>query len=107
MSWLKRKLLNWLTKEDDPWGAEPGGNFVLGSRKQRMNRTSTSQREVEIDSDRALNFVVYPAEGGTIIEFKTYDRQRDEHKNRLYIIAEEAEFNEALAYIISMERLRA
>ena len=53
-----------------------------------------------------VQFTVYAAEGGTVIETTMYDRKSDEHEHKLYIIGESESFGTQLEQIVTMERLR-
>lgn len=67
------------------------------------------------DEDRVIRrpgmmFTVYPAEGGTVIQCKP-NHHGEMTKNapshpRLYVIHDDAAFNDELANIIHMERIR-
>lgn len=60
-------------------------------------------------------FTVFPAEGGTVIQCRSnnYSENHTQMKNsaathpRLYVIHDDATFNDELANIIHMERVRA
>ena len=49
---------------------------------------------------------IYRANGGTIVETTTYDRQKDRHQNQLHIIGHETDLGQGLSKIITMESLR-
>jgi hypothetical protein len=52
-----------------------------------------------------MNFTVYSATGGKVIEFKTYDPRIDRHISSLYVITEREDLGEELAQIITKETL--
>jgi hypothetical protein len=61
----------------------------------------------EIDQpDRAVQFTVYTANGGRVIETRRYDRKTDRHINNLYVITREQDFGREIDKIITMEALR-
>lgn len=65
------------------------------------------QKSTSIDNpDRALNFVVYTANGGRVIETRKYDRKNDRSYQNLYIITPEQDFGKEIDKIITMEALR-
>lgn len=64
-----------------------------------------SRRE-SIDAN-GMNFSVYKANGGYVVEYRQYDRQRDRHDNKLHIINEDQDLGDALGKIISFEALRS
>ena len=60
----------------------------------------------EFEDSTGLSFVVYSAKsGGKIIQTVSYDRLMDTRKTGLYIIANEDDFGEELAQIITREML--
>lgn len=69
-------------------------NFISGS-----NRHAPATEE-------SLNFKVYTAHGGKIVEFTRYDRRTDRHENDLYIITKDQDFGERIAKIATFETLK-
>lgn len=60
-----------------------------------------------IDSaDRAIQFTVYTATGGRIVETRRYDRKTDRSTNGLYIVTSEQDFGREIDKIITMEALK-
>ena len=92
MKWLKRKLRNWLAEDD-------GLNLASGA-MLKVRETDS------IESDPVLNFKVYNAVGGKIVEFRQYDRQKDRNFNQTYIITSDQDFGERIAKIATMENLK-
>jgi len=91
MKWLKRKLRIWLQEEDTLECASIG--------KIRVSEDC-------VESDPVLNFKVYNAIGGKIVEFRHYDRQKDRNFNQTYIITNDQDFGERIAKIATMEVLK-
>lgn len=91
MSWLKRKLRNWLSEDDTAESVSIG--------KIRVSEDC-------VESDPVLNFKVYNAIGGKIVEFRHYDRQKDRNFNQTYIITNDQDFGERIAKIATMEILK-
>jgi len=58
-----------------------------------------------IDS-HGMNFTVYRANGGTIIETRKYDRKRDNNDHSLHIITDDKDLGEEIGKIITYENLR-
>lgn len=59
-----------------------------------------------VESDPVLNFKVYSAVGGKIVEFRKYDRNRDRNETQTYIITNDQDFGERIAKIATMESLK-
>lgn len=56
--------------------------------------------------ERAIQFTVYNANGGRVVETRRYDRQKDRNHQNLYIITSDQEFGREIDKIITMEALR-
>jgi hypothetical protein len=54
-----------------------------------------------------LRFTVMPAEGGTIIQMRVYDRRKDESNNKTYVIPDsETDIAHRVGQIVAMELIR-
>lgn len=97
MNWLKFKLRNWiLSADDEPDRAYPTPK--LGS----MNTVSTR----DVNSDPTLQFKIYNAIGGKVVEFSRYDRQKDRSFHDIYIISKDEDFGNKIAKIAMLECLK-
>ena len=56
--------------------------------------------------DPVLNFKVYNAVGGKVVEFYAYDRLTDRPQTALYIVTDDDDFGIAIANIAMTQRLR-
>jgi hypothetical protein len=56
--------------------------------------------------ERAIQFTVYSANGGRVVETRRYDRKTDRSSNGLYVINNDADFGKEIDKIITMEALR-
>ena len=96
MNWFKKIVIKWV-RED--WDRAHEDICV----PQKLMST----REVDcVESDPVLNFKVYSAVGGKIVEFRHYDRQKDRNFNQTYIITADQDFGERIAKIATMEILK-
>lgn len=72
--------------------------------------TLTSSRPIAVREDsinsNGMNFTVYRASGGHVIENRVYDRKTDRHNNSLHIITDDKDLGEELGKIITFESLR-
>jgi len=57
-------------------------------------------------ADPILNFRVYNAVGGKVVEFRYYDRGKDRNHNQTYIITNDQDFGERIAKIATLESLK-
>lgn len=77
----------------------------------KINRLSGSLISVgppSIDQpERAIQFTVYNANGGRVIETRRYDKKTDRSSNGLYVINNDADFGKEIDKIITMETLKS
>lgn len=83
----------------------------LGYQHERENQDIVSiNKTIEprsIDQpERALQFTVYTASGGRVIETRKYNKQKDRFDQSLYIITNDQEFGREIDKIITLENLR-
>ena len=55
----------------------------------------------------SMNFHMYAAVGGTVIEAKCYNEKTDVDETRMYVIPEGEEFEKTLSEIVTLERLKS
>jgi hypothetical protein len=65
----------------------------------------TSDRDKFINAN-GITFTVYPATGGHIVEFRSYDSTMDRLTTRLHVIPEGEEFAQRIAETVTLECLR-
>ena len=94
MNWLKRRIRRWLDSEQDIYLPETvhGKNSIVSSR--------------DVGSDPTLQFKIYNAIGGKVVEFSRYDRQKDRNEHDLYIIRNDEDFGERIAKIAMFEGMK-
>jgi hypothetical protein len=88
---LKQKIRNWLMNDD----VDDYESVSLA-----IDDPSPS-----LDSE-GFRLQVHKANGGVVVETKTYDRRKDENRNSLYVITEDKDLGEEIGKIITMENLR-
>jgi len=59
-----------------------------------------------MNSDADLNFRMYKAENGHVMEVRHYDRRTDRHTNKLYLITDDQDLGAEISKIITVESLR-
>jgi hypothetical protein len=96
MNWLKRRLQNWLNSND-----------IESMASNRKNaRGLAIATDSESLSSEPLRLSIYRANGGTVVETRVYDRQKDRSQNQLHIVGHDEDLGHSLAKIITMESLR-
>jgi hypothetical protein len=97
MNWLKRKVRRWLDSEQDE---------VTQYNTMSKDSLGMAVSTREISTDPTLQFKVYSAVGGKIVEFSRYDRKSDRSDHQIYIISKDEDFGEKIAKISTLEVLR-
>ena len=100
MNWFKRMVIRWVREDWDE-------SNRLSGREKYSNEIAVSGDIENLSGDPVLNFKVYSAIGGRIVEFRRYDRGRGNHDSTTYIITEDQNFGERIAKIATMENLKA
>jgi len=102
MNWLKKTLARWV---DD-------GHEILDLEFDRRHRHDELRKGCVVqeldhspDSDPTMNFKVYNANGGKVVEFRQYDRVNDRSVNQLYIIPEDRDFGDSIKHIAMLHLL--
>ena len=90
---IKKWLYNWLNSVNDT------GKIA----RIQSDQPLVSSSRIE---SRGMNFSVYRANGGYVIEHRVYDRKTDRSDNSLHIITDEKDLGEEIAKIITFENIR-
>ena len=94
-NWLRNKMHNFIFPPDEAQRA----NKVL---RPGIGITT----EGETLSTEPMRLSIYRANGGTIVETRVYDRQKDRSQNQLHIVGHDQDLGHSIAKIITMESLR-
>lgn len=94
MKWIKRLVANWAQQ-----GSEENAKVSRGL-------VTSRDSEAVCGDEPILNFKVYSAVGGKVVEFRRYDRQRDRNDTTTYIITNDQDFGERISKIATMEKLK-
>lgn len=100
MKWFDRwfaKKCKWAWENKDEESSYP-------STRGAINEPIGSNR---ISSMNGMNFTVYRASGGHIVEYSSYDRKLDRNNHNLHIINDDKDLGEELGKIITIENLRS
>ena len=93
INWLKKKVVDWV-KED--WNKPQQASPDMLVSNDHPNRFRTE----------GLRFHIYPATGGYVMEYSTYDRNTDRSSSNLHIIPSDQDLGQGIAHIITLEMLR-
>jgi hypothetical protein len=92
MNWLKNRIRNWVNSDPVP--------RALNS---SMNMAKSEETGLGTEP---LRLSIYRANGGTVVETRQYDRQKDRGSNQLHIVGHDEDLGHSLSKIITMESLR-
>ena len=75
-----------------------------GNSHPNGNRISKGHAGIE-DGNIGMNFTVYHATGGKIVQIRSYDTRTDRSTSTLYIVTDKEDLGEEIAHIITRESL--
>jgi hypothetical protein len=98
MKWFKKLVANW---------AQQGRDYAeVESMKSTRGLVRGNDVEAVCGDDPVLNFKVYSAVGGKVVEFRRYDRKSDRNDSTTYIITNDQDFGDRIAKIATMEQIK-
>jgi hypothetical protein len=97
MKWLKKALWRWTYQ---------GRELDEENCKVSRGLVATRAEEALCGDEPVLNFKVYSAVGGKVVEFRRYDRKSDRNDSTTYIITNDQDFGDRIAKIATMEKLK-
>ncbi len=95
-----RFFYNWLAKKCQKALEENNKGQVLAT------KSVSALESISINS-HGMNFTVYRANGGHVIETRKYDRKHDRNDNSLHIITDDKDLGEEIGKILTFENLRS
>ena len=98
IKWFKKKIISWI--REDWENARYEKNDVLTS-----NTISSPVKGRKLEQN-GMNFTLYTANGGYVMEYYTYDSRTDERSTALHIIHSDQDLGQGIAHIITLEMLR-
>lgn len=91
-------MINWLRR-----GLH---SFIFPPDSISAGKTAIVRESNDVDVE-GMRFSVMPAEGGTIVQMRTYDRRKDESHNKTYVIPDtEQDIAHRIGQIVALELLR-
>jgi hypothetical protein len=93
---LKRRIRNWLN--DIP---EEDGPMVNIS---KASMVSSIEKSNDLNGN-PIRLSIHAANGGFIVETRTYDQRKDSHNSNLYIVTDQDQLGEEISKIITMVSL--
>lgn len=90
LNWLRHKLHNFIFPKEEVKAAN-----------------SIAVRESDGPDIEGMRFSVMVAEGGTIVQMRTYDRRKDEQNSKTYVIPDtEQDIAHRIGQIVSLEMMK-
>lgn len=96
MNWLRK----WLNRRHD---SKLRDSEVC---EKVMPMSAGNKVRTQYEDDGTINFRIYGANGGKIVETVRYDAKMGREKTSLYIIADGDDFHESVSKIITLEYLQ-
>lgn len=83
-------------------------NETISSIDRLQTGISISEDRPSIGSSRhRMNFTVYRANGGVLVEINRYDERKDQHHCELHIVHPDENLGDALGKIVTFESLKS
>ena len=101
IKWFKQKVVNWVREDWENASVRINDNGLVPM--DRHGVTSSKGRRLD---QHGMNFTIYSANGGYVMEYSTYDPRTDERNNALHIITSDTDLGQGIAHIITLEMLR-
>ena len=106
MNWFKRMVVNWVREDWEKANQHVPDDCYPTPKMSRGNPISTISGRANVDSEPTLQFKVYSAVGGKIVEFSRYDPKSDRTDRQIYIIGKDEDFGEKISKISTLEVMR-
>lgn len=72
---------------------------------ENIKTTARRKDQSSLDGMNGMNFTIYTATGGLVVQIRQYDPIRDQSDNRLYIVSDREDLGQELGHIITREKL--
>ena len=106
MKWLKRLIYRWNAEGRELYDDDDVPVPMAKSNRSRAILRSGTIGGSDIDSDDGLNITVRKAVGGKIVSFRHYDHKTDRTNYKIYVVADELDFDKELGKMITLESMR-
>lgn len=110
MKWFDKWFANkckqaWENSQDEPEESKYA-NVGLASGRPMPRRNTLSVKSDDSLRSQSTNFALYNANGGTVVELRSYNENTDRNTNVLYVIPSDKDLGEELGHIVTMEALK-
>ena len=104
-NWFLKKV-RWAMSKPQEADKEEIGLVMSPNRTAKAQRGLASSRDSGELESRGVNFTLYNANGGHVVELRHYDEKADRMKNSLHIVPHDKDLGEQLNHIITYEALK-
>ena len=101
-----RYLWSMVMKWGWDFGKEDGGRGKNGNMLAEYPQSMKLRAEPERFSTHGMTFTIYAANGGHVVEFRSYDPSTDRSVSSMHVIPEDQEFSDTISKIVTLECLR-
>ena len=101
-----RYLWNMVMKWGWDFSKEDGSRGKNGNTPAEYPQTMKLRAEPERFSTHGMTFTIYAANGGHVVEFRSYDPSTDRSVSSMHVIPEDQEFSDTISKIVTLECLR-
>jgi len=81
-------------------------NQAMPSDDMKMSPNTLSSGRIRRLEQSGMNFTIYTAVGGHIMEYSCYDERTDHNIKTLHIITSDSDLGQSIAHIITYEMLK-
>jgi hypothetical protein len=104
------KMIRYLWSMVMKWGwdfsKEDGSRGKNGNTLAEYPQSMKLRAEPERFSTHGMTFTIYAANGGHVVEFRSYDPSTDRSFSSMHVIPEGQEFSDTISKIVTLECLR-
>ena len=104
------KMIRYLWSMVMKWGwdfsKEDGSRGKNGNTLAEYPQSMKLRAEPERFSTHGMTFTIYAANGGHVVEFRSYDPSTDRSFSSMHVIPEDQEFSDTISKIVTLECLR-
>lgn len=101
MIWLDKWIAKKVREAWDDANSPKQFHNIVGSKTAEL-----VSRDRILDHDANLNFRMYRAENGYVMEVRQYDRRTDRHSVNLHLITDDEDLGQSISHIVTVESLK-
>jgi len=107
MKWFNKWFRN---KCRQAWESPEDEDVIISNtpvrRPPAMRHSLSNSNDIRTPGTHGINFILYPAAGGNILEIRMYDEKSGDNHASLHIIPIDQDLGESIGKIITIEALK-